>query len=105
MKKRVDLVDLVKSFLKRVFTRKIWLRYSRERASQSLPKISQKLEQISTKVRKIIEVVPHVRLIRARREAADEERLAVAVVGPPGLGGRARLKLNDQGRIKTKEIK
>ena len=41
-------------------------------------------------------MVPHVRLIRARREAADEKRPAVAVVGPPGLGGRARLKLNDR---------
>ena len=48
--KRVNLVDLVKSFQTSIwnlheFTCKSWLRYSRERASQSLPKISQKLEK------------------------------------------------------------
>ena len=51
MQKRVNLVDLVKSFPTSIyyllFTRtcKIRLRYSRQRASQSLPQISQKLEK------------------------------------------------------------
>ena len=46
VQKRVNLVDLVKNFRTSYseFTCKIRLRYSRERASQSLPKISQKLE-------------------------------------------------------------
>ena len=54
MQKHVNLVDLVKTqelsneYL--IFTSKIWRRYSRERASQSSPKISQRLE----KVRKIL---------------------------------------------------
>ena len=49
MQKRVNLVDLVKTqqlsneYL--VFPCTIWRRYSRERASQSSPKISQKLEK------------------------------------------------------------
>ena len=60
-KKRVNLVDLVKSFQTSILnllfetdsysneylvpTCKIWFRYSRERASQSMPTISQKLEE------------------------------------------------------------
>ena len=52
MQKFVNLVDLAKSFRTSVLAKfgalqtseRIWLRYSRERASQSLPKISQKLE-------------------------------------------------------------
>ena len=48
MQKRVNLVDLVKSFQPNIHylvsTCKIRHRYSRERASQSLSKISQKLE-------------------------------------------------------------
>ena len=46
----VNLVDLVKSFQTSIyyllFTRKNWRRYSRERASQSLPKIRQSWKQI-----------------------------------------------------------
>ena len=49
----VNLVDLVKSFQTSsyylVFTCTIRLRYSRERASQSLPKFSQRLEHIFRK--------------------------------------------------------
>ena len=45
VQKCVHLVDLVKSFQTSIYLQKI-RRYSRERASQSLPKISQKLEKI-----------------------------------------------------------
>ena len=66
MQKRVNPVDLVKSFQIQtsiyylVFTCKIRLRYSRERASQSLPQIS----QVRTKVRKHIGDLEYVPLGR-----------------------------------------
>ena len=47
MQKRVNIVDLIKSF-QRVFTCKLWRRYSRERASLSLEKMNKLLKPFLT---------------------------------------------------------
>ena len=49
-----------RSPFKRVFTCKIWRRYCRERASQSLPKISQKDSKVRKTVRINIGILPIV---------------------------------------------
>ena len=53
----VNLLDLAKSFLTSIYLQN-WLRYSRERASKSLPKISQRLE-LRIQLRKNIDLALH----------------------------------------------
>ena len=98
MQKRVNLVDLVKSFQTSIYLQ-IWRRYSRERASQSLPTISQKLEK---KVGKNIGDIPRERdyLLRVRTVAVPNQRRTRQLRRATRAARRVERAAHDAGQVR-----